>query len=160
MAIAIAIPAIGTLLQIGNGASPEVFNSIANIGDITGPTTQAAIVDVTSHTSVSAPWRQKIPTLLDPGSLTIPVYIVPSSGGPSGAGTFYGHNYASGIGRLLVNRGLSPGVPYNFKIIYPDGASTTDEFQGFVTKYTRDMKVAGVIQGSLQIDLTGVPSFA
>ncbi len=160
MAIAIAIPAIGTLLQIGNGQSPEIFNSIANIGDITGPTTQAAVVDVTSHTSVSAPWRQKIPTLLDPGTVTVPIYIVPASGAPTGAGTFYGHSYTAGIGRLLVNRGLSPGVPYNMKIIYPDGLGTFDEFQAFVTKYTRDMKVAGVIQGSLELTLTGVPSFA
>ncbi len=156
----IAIPAIGTLLQVGNGASPEVFNSIANIGDITGPTTQSAVVDVTSHTSPDIPFRQKIPTLIDPGTLTIPVYIVPSSGAPTGVGTFMGHNYTGGIGKLLVNRGLTPGVPFNFKIIYPDGLNTTDRFSGFVTKYSRDMKVAGVIQGSLQIDLSGTVNFA
>ncbi len=160
MAIAIAIPAIGTLWQIGNGASPEIFNTVANVGDITGPTTQAAVVDVTSHTSPAAPWRQKIPTLLDPGTLNIPVYIVPASGGSTGAGVQWGHNYASGIGRLLVNRGLSPGVPYNMKLIYPDGLSTTDFFQGFLTKYTRDMKVAGVITGSVEVTLTGLPSFS
>lgn len=160
MAIQSGIPAIGTLLQIGNGASPEQFNSIANVGDMTGPTTQVTMVDVTSHTSASVPFRQKLPTLIDPGTITVPVYIVPGSGAATTAGTQWGHNYAAGIGRLMVNRGLAPGVPYNFKIIYPDGLSTTDEFQGFITKYTRDMKVAGVISGSLQIDLTGVPSFA
>ena len=85
----IAIPAIGTLLQVGNGASPELFSSVANIGDITGPTTQVAVVDVTSHTSPAAPYRQKVPTLIDPGTLTIPVYIVPASGAPSPYGPGY-----------------------------------------------------------------------
>lgn len=158
----IAIPAIGTLLQVGNGASPELFSSVANIGDITGPTTQVAVVDVTSHTSPAAPYRQKVPTLIDPGTLTIPVYIVPASGAPSpyGPGQYMGHDYASGLGALLVNRGLSPGVPYNWKIVYPDGLNTTDSFGAFPTKYTRDMKVAGVISGSLELTLTGKPNFA
>ena len=158
MAIQAGIPATGTLLQVGNGASPEVFSTIANIGDINGPTTQTALVDVTSHTSTSIPFRQKIPTLIDPGMVSLPVFIIPASGGPSGGQI--GHNYAAGIGRLLVNRGLSPGVPYNFKIIYPDGLSTFDEFQGYITKYSRKMPVAGAISGDLQIDITGIPSFA
>lgn len=160
MSIAIAIPAIGTLLQVGNGASPEIFNSIANIGDITGPSVAAAVVDVTSHTSVSAPWRQKITTLLDPGTITLPIYYVPSSGGPTGAGTFMGHNFASGLGRLFANRGLSPGVPYNWKIQYPDGVPSVDEFQGFIDKYSMKAPVAGVLTADFSITLTGVPSFA
>jgi len=153
-----ALPAIGTLLQIGNGASPEVFNSIANIGDITGPGTSAAVVDVTSHTSVSAPWRSKIPTLLDAGDITLPLYVDPSSGAPATSGGYWGANFAAGLGRLFANRGQSPGVPYNFKIIYIDG--TTDEFQGFITKYSRKSPVAGVYTADVTITITGVPSFA
>lgn len=159
MAIAIAIPAIGTLLQVGNGASPEIFNSIANIGDITGPSVAAAVVDVTSHTSVSAPWRQKITTLLDPGTITLPLYFVPSSGGPSGAGTFMGHNFTSGLGRLFANRGLSPGIPYNWKTIFPDGVPTTYEYQAFISKYAQKAPVAGVLTADLELSITGVPSF-
>lgn len=158
MAIAQAIPAIGVLLQVGNGASPEVFSSIANIGDLSGPTTQVAVVDVTSHTSPAAPFRLKQPTLIDQGTISIPLYFVPSSGGPSGG--FIGHNFAAGLGRLLVNRGLTPGVPYNFKIVYPDGASTTDQFKGFITKYSKKMPVAGVLQADVEITLTDIPSFA
>jgi len=158
--IPIAIPAIGTLLQVGNGASPEIFNSIANIGDITGPGTSATVVDVTSHTSVSAPWRQKIPTLLDAGTVTLPLYYVPSSGAPTGAGTFMGHSFTAGLGRLFINRGLSPGVPYNWKIIYPDGLNTTDEFQAFVTKYSQKAPVAGVLTCDVELTITGIPSFA
>lgn len=160
MAIAIAIPAIGTLLQVGNGASPEIFNSIANIGDITGPSTSAAVVDVTSHTSTSAPWRQKIVTLLDAGTVSLPLYYVPSSGAASGPGTFEGHNFTSGLGRLFANRGLSPGVPYNWKIIYPDGIPTTDEFQAWVSKFSQKAPVAGVLTADLEITITGIPSFA
>lgn len=154
------IPAIGTLLQIGNGASPEVFNSIANIGDLSGPTTSATVVDITSHTSASAPWRIKMPTLLDPGTITIPLFFDPASGAPATAGNYWGHNYVAGLGRLFVNRGLSPGVPYNFRIVYTDGSSTTDNFKGFITKYSRKAPVAGVYQADLEITLTEIPSFA
>ena len=59
-----------------------------------------------------------------------------------------------------MNRGLSPGVPYNWKIVYPDGLNTTDSFGAFPTNYTRVMKVAGVISGSLELSLTGKPIFA
>ena len=154
----VAVPAIGTLLQIGNGASPEVFYSIANIGDISGPSTSAAVVDVTSHTSTSAPWRLKIPTLLDPGEITLPLYIDPASGAPATAGNFWGANFTAGLGRLFANRGNGPGVPYNVKIVYIDG--TVDEFQAFVTKYSRKSPVAGVYTGDVTLTLTGVPSFA
>ena len=160
MAIAIAIPAIGTLLQVGNGASPEIFNSIANVGDLTGPSVQAAVVDVTSHTAVSAPWRQKITTLLDPGTISFPLYFVPASGGPTGVGTYMGHNFTGGgLGNLFKNRGLTPGVPYNWKLVFPDGVPTTYEFQAFISKFSLDAKVAGVLMGTIQLDLTGVPSF-
>lgn len=155
-----AIPAIGTLLQVGNGASPEIFNSIANIGDLSGPSVQAAVVDVTSHTSTSAPWRLKIPTLLDPGTITFPLYFDPASGGASGAGTFEGHNWTTGLGRLFINRGLSPGIPYNWKIVFPDGVPTTYEFQGYITKYSQKEPVAGVLTADMELTLTGIPSFS
>lgn len=161
MAIPIAIPAIGTLLQVGNGASPEIFNSVANIGDITGPSVSGAVVDVTSHTSTVAPWRSKIVTLLDAGTITLPLYFVPSSGAPTGAGTFMGHNFTSGgLGTLFANRGLSPGTPYNWKIIYPDGLSSTDFFTAFISKYAQKAPVAGVLTADLELTVTGHPSFA
>lgn len=160
MSIPIAIPAIGTLLQVGNGQSPEIFNSIANIGDLTGPGVAGAVVDVTSHTSTSAPWRQKIVTLLDPGTITLPLYFVPASGAPTGAGTFMGHSYTTGgVGSLFARRGLSPGVPFNWKIIYPDGNNSTDEFQAFLSKYSQKAPVAGVLTADLELTLTGIPSF-
>ena len=160
MSIPIALPSIGTLLQVGNGASPEVFNSIANIGDITGPGTQAAVVDVTSHTAASAPWRQKITTLLDPGVITFPLYFIPSSGAAGGLGNYEGHNFASGLGRLFANRGLTPGVPYNWKLVFPDGIPTTYEFQAFISKFNIKNPVAGVATADLELTITGIPSFA
>jgi len=49
MSTPIALPAINTFLKLGDQASPENFNTIANVGDITGPGLVAAVVDVTSH---------------------------------------------------------------------------------------------------------------
>jgi hypothetical protein len=158
MAIPAALPAIGTLLQVGNGASPEVFSSVANIGDLSGPSVQATWTPTTSHTSASAPWTTGVPTLLDAGTISFPLYYIPASGGPSGGQI--GHNFAAGLGRLFANRGLTPGVPYNWKIVYPDGSGTFHEFQAFLTKYSMKSPVAGVETADVELHVTGVPSFA
>lgn len=154
----IAIPAIGTLLKIGSG-SPEAFYSIANIGDLTGPSISAAVVDVTSHTSPSAPWRDKITTLLDAGTITLPLYFVPASVAATVPGTLFGHGFVSGLGKLFTNRGLSPGVAYNWKIVFPDGVPTTYAFTAWISKYSQKAPVAGVLTADLELSITGQPNF-
>ncbi len=154
----IAIPAIGTLLKIGSG-SPEAFYSIANIGDITGPSISAAVVDVTSHTSPSAPWRDKITTLRDAGVITLPLYFVPASVAATVPGNLFGHGFVSGLGKLFENGGLSAGVGYNWKIVFPDGVPTTYAFVAFISKYSLKSPVAGVLTADLELTVTGHPNF-
>lgn len=154
----IAIPAIGTLLKVGYG-SPEAFYSVANIGDITGPSISAAVVDVTSHTSPSAPWHDKITTLLDAGTITLPLYFVPASTAPGAPGQFMGHGFVSGLGKLFTNRGLAPGIGYNWKIVFPDGVPTTYAFVAWISKYSQKAPVAGVLTADLELTITGSPNF-
>lgn len=160
----IGLPAINTYLQVGNGASPEIYNTIANVGDINGPTMSGAVVDVTSHSSAH-PWREKLVTLLDSGEITIPVFYIPASSGLIGtANTPFGHDYGDGgitqfgLEGIFVSRGLTTvGNPYPFRIIYPDPSLTTDYFQGFVSKFSKKAAVAGVEMLDVTFVLTGLP---
>jgi len=61
--------AIGTLLKVGDGASPEVFTTIAGLSSIEGPTFSAAEIDVTSHDTTGG-FRERITGLKDAGTIT------------------------------------------------------------------------------------------
>jgi hypothetical protein len=65
-----AVGAIGTLLQIGNGASPEVFTTVAEITDIGGPKQGIEFIEVTHHGSLSG-YREYVPSFKDGGSVSL-----------------------------------------------------------------------------------------
>ena len=160
----IGLPAINTLLKIGNGASPEIYNTIANVGDLNGPTLSSTVVDVTSHSS-AVPWREKLVTLLDAGEITLPLFYIPASTGVIGTpNTPFGHDYGDGgitqfgLEGVFTSRGRTAvGTPYNFAIQYPDATQTTDYFTGFVSKFSKKAAVAGVEMAEVTIVLTGQP---
>jgi len=154
----IGVPAINTYLKIGNGASPEVYSIVANVGDITGPGLGSTVVDVTSH-SAGNPWREKLITLLDNGDISFPVFYVPASDGPPVGTDPYGHSSNYGLEYIFTSRGQGgvAGAPYSFAIEYPDGYGTTDYYQGFISKFAKKAAVAGVLMAEVTITLTGEP---
>ena len=166
----IGLPAINTYLKIGNGASPEVYNIVANVGDLNGPTLSGTVVDVTSHSSAH-PWREKLVTLLDAGEITLPLFYIPASTGEIGtANVPFGHDYGDGgitefgmegvfTSRGNLNEG-GVGTPYNWAIQYPDPTQTTDYFTGFVSKFSKKAAVAGVEMAEVTIVLTGMPTLS
>ena len=146
---AIAQPAINTLLKLGNAGSPESYTLIANVGDITGPSYGATIVDVTSH-STSIPWREKITTLLDGGQVTFKLFFIPGDAGHKLLlATFYNRGAA----------GQAAGVPPQWSITYPDPSATTVYFTGFISKFPVTATVAGVLEATVTIDVTGEPIY-
>src|ERR1035438_8728128 len=153
MSIPAAYAAEGTLLQIAqSGVSPQIYNTIANVQDITGPSLTATVVDVTSHSS-AAPYRQKIPTLLDPGTLSVKIFWVPNSNGSFGvSNTPFGHNFTNGLGSVWEARSLNP-----YRIVYTDG--TTAYFNAYVTKISQTAMVAGVYEATVEFDITGTPDY-
>ena len=56
---------IGTLIKRGDGASPEVFTTIAQVGDIDGPKLKAGTYDVTTHDNTLAGYKDFITGLKD-----------------------------------------------------------------------------------------------
>jgi hypothetical protein len=145
-----AVAAINTLLQLGNGASPEVYTTVANVGDLTGPTLQATVVDVTSQ-STGSPWREKIVTLLDPGQVSCPLYFVPDDAG---------HQLLLNVFQTRASAFTSltgGGAPW--RLIFPDQDSTRWSFNAYISKFSTKEPVAGVITADFTLELTGSPNF-
>lgn len=150
--IAQAQPSINTLLKVGDKGSVEKFHTVANVGDLSGLTLSANVVDVTSH-STDVPWRQKIVTLLDAGDLTLPLYFVPSSGEPAGDSDPMGHDFTNGLGSIFTARERR-----NYKLVFPDEAETTWAFEAYISKFTMKASVAGVLEATVTFVATGQPN--
>lgn len=140
-----AQPAINTFLKLGTQGSPQTFTTIANIGDISGPSFSAEVVDVTSHSN-GDPWRRKITTLLDGGELTIPLFFIPSSGSPDG------HNGTNGLLSVFSNRQLR-----RYALVFPDAAATTYYFDAYISTFGMKEPVAGVLTADVTFVITGEP---
>lgn len=152
MSIAQATPAINTYLKLGNEGSPMIFNTIANVGDLTGPSMSGVLVDVTSH-STGAPWVQRIVTILDNGDITIPLFFVPSSPGSDGIpNTPEGHNGTNGLLSVFTLRQLR-----EYSVVFPDAAATTWYMQGYISKFSMKAAVKGVLTADCTFSMTGEP---
>ena len=138
---AIAQPAINTFLKLGNGASPETYTTVANVGDITGPGIAATVVDVTSHSNPD-PWRRKITTLLDAGQVQFKLYFIPDDQGHKSLLT------------VFTTRALR-----DWQLEFPDPTPTIWPFQAFLTKFSTTEMVAGVIEATCVLDIVGPIQF-
>ena len=135
----IAQPSINTLLQRGNGQSPETFVTVANVSSIKGFSLSAHVVDVTSH-STGVPWRQKIPTLLDAGDLSADIFFITDS---------VGH-------RLLLND-FAIRRTGDWRYVEPDTLQTIFQCQMFFSKMDFTASVDGVTTAAITLTATGDP---
>jgi len=135
--VASAIAVEGMVLQISNGASPAVFNSICNVQDWNEPDTSET-VDVTN---VGDKWRRRISTLLDMGKMKAKIFWVmtePSHQNAVNAG-IQGLRYIY-IQQLLVQ----------FQVVYPNQNQSIDRFYAYVTGFQITGKVGGVFEAEIE----------
>jgi len=140
-----AIAAFGTLLKMSNGltGTAEIFTTIAEVGDIDGPSMSVDTIEVTSHSSPSAR-KEFIASLIDSGELSFPIWFVTDD--PT-------HDETTGLQKIMNDR-----VVRNFKIVYPDAASVT--FAALVTKFGVKSPVAGVQSADVTLKISGVWTWA
>ena len=140
-----AVPSFGTFLKIGDGGGSEVFTTIAEVKSINGLQMSAKIDDVTTH-STGTPWREKLATLLDAGTLACDVNFIPTNAT---------HSNSAGLLRDFVNR-----TKRNFKLVLTDGGSTTFAFAAFVQDFKMTAPVDGVLTASVTLAASGPPTLA
>lgn len=138
------LAAFGTAFQIGNGATPEVFTSIAEVVAIGGPGLAMEVVDVTSHGSAGA-FREKVGGLLDGGDITLDLNFVPTAA-----------THKEAVGGLLYN--YTQRTVNNYKLIFAD--ATYWILPCLITGFTPDNPVEGKIGASVTLTVAGEPTLA
>lgn len=140
-----ALDAYGTLLQIGDGGSPEAFTTIAEVTEISGPSLALDPLDVTAHTSPGA-FREFIGGLLDGGEITATINYVPTEGT---------HDAGTGLLADMIARTVR-----NFNLIFPDTGATSWRFPALVTAFEPAEPVDDRLSAEITLKVAGQPTLA
>lgn len=143
MPITNSIPAFGTLLKRGNGATPEVFTAIAEVGDIAGPQLKTQFEDATNHGSTGG-YEETIPTTKSLGQISFPIGFIPTDATHSNAAGLVG-DWASKAKK-------------NYQFVFPD--STVWTFACYVEQVNIKAPVKGQLGADITLRLTGSPTLA
>lgn len=139
--------AFGTLLQIGDGATPtEAFATVAEVKDIDGPEVSLDTEDITPHDAVGG-WEEIIPTILRSGEVSFDLNFVP-------ANTQHG-DFSNGLMGLAKTRTLR-----NFKLVLPTDPEYEWAFSAYVVRMGHAYPVAGAMNASVTLKITGEPDLA
>jgi hypothetical protein len=120
----------GSQLMVGDGASPEVFQAIADVMSITPGEMSTAVIEKTHLRSPEA-HREKLAGLRDSGPFTITGNWRPTHQSQSNAGGGTSAFASGGLVYFWRNRSIK-----NWKIVLSDGSPATEwPFTGFVSKF-------------------------
>ena len=126
-----AFTGYGAQLMVGDGASPEAFESIAGVISITPGAMNTADIDRTHLRSPDA-HHEHMPGLRDSGAFTCELIWLPDEQSQSHAGGGSGSFAGGGLLKMWEDRSI-----HNFKIALRDGGSpgTDWPFRGYVSQY-------------------------
>lgn len=126
----------GSLLKIGNGATPtESFTTVAEVGDFQGPKLKTDTAEATNLGSPNA-YIERIPVFKDGGTFTCTANFLPQNATQS---------YSSGVLHDFDNRTIR-----NYQIVFSDGGTTTWVMPLICTGF----EVKGKLKDRLVVDLT------
>ncbi|MFD3352735.1 phage tail tube protein [Streptomyces fradiae] len=133
------IDAFGTQLQRGDGGGSEVFTTIANATNISGPGLARNTIDVTSHDSPDST-MEFIGGLVDPGEVSVDI------------------NYTPALHDTLVED-LYDTDPRNYRLVFPDTANTTWQFAAVLTGFEASAPYDDKLSATLTFKVSGKPTF-
>jgi hypothetical protein len=136
--MALTTPALGagSVLKLGDTASPTVYTAIAFVIDIDGPTEEAGTVE-TTHLSSTA--KEFIPALRDSGEVSMNVHYTETA-------TL---DASTGLYSLFVS-----GVVRKFEII-PNGATKKLRFNASVTRFSRSFAPEDTMKVAVTLKVSG-----
>jgi|SRR3990172_6495050 len=130
--------AYGTLLKIGSGGTAETFTTIAEVGDIDGPSMSVDTIEMTSHSSPGAR-KEFVASLIDSGEISFPINFIPTDGT---------HDDVTGIQKIMNDRSV-----WNWQMLFPDASVVT--FAAIVTAFGIKAPVADKLSADLSLKITG-----
>jgi Lambda phage tail tube protein, TTP len=121
----------GSQLFVGNGASPETFEAVADVISITPGTLTTAVIEKTHLRSLNA-HREKLAGLRDSEAFTVMCNWRPDHESQSRLGGGVGSFTAGGLLAINISR-----EERNYKIVLSDGSPATEwPFRGICTGFT------------------------
>jgi hypothetical protein len=135
------VTGFGTLLKIGDGASPENFTAILEVKDISGPSRSVEFAEFTHQQSPSG-YREYKPTFKASGDITFKCNYVPSD-------TTQGAT-VSGLTKDFENKTLR-----NFKLEFPTSPVATYAFHAYVAAIGPTAPIGGPLELNVTLRLTG-----
>jgi hypothetical protein len=135
-----AIASHGTLLKIGDGATPEVFTTVAEVGDITLPNFGNEKEDVTVQTTPGRKRDYKV-TLQKDATVEFPINWDPADAT---------HDSATGLKSFADS-----GEQNNFQCVLPDDAETTYTFAAIVEDFQPEAPVNGILRANIVLGICG-----
>jgi predicted secreted protein len=132
---------LGTILKIGDGATPEVFTAIAEVKDITGPGLTREFADFT-HQQSSGGYREYKPTFKNSGDVTFKCNFLPDD-----------ETQGFATGGLLKD--YEDGTLRNFQLVFPDFGATKAAFAAYVANIQPGAPIAGPLELNVTLRVTG-----
>lgn len=134
----------GVQLQMGDGANPENFTPVAQIGDLVGPPLVVDTVDATTHGSAA---KEFVPTIADGGEPTFPINWDPAE-----------PTHKNSIGGLLYV--FNNKLLKDWRIVLPTAANDTISFSAYIVGFEPEEPVAGKLTAKIKLRVSGAVTFS
>jgi hypothetical protein len=131
----------GTLLKIGNGASPQVFTPIAEVKDITGPGLSVEFAEMT-HQQSPGGFREYKPTFKNSGEVTFKCNFLPD-------------NTTQGFSTTGLLDDYNDGTLRDFQLLFPDTGATLCSFSAYVANIQPAAPMANALELNVSLRVSG-----
>jgi predicted secreted protein len=131
--------AFGTQFQRGDGANPEVFSTIGEATNISGPGLERDTIDVSSHDSPDG-FQEFVGGLKNPGEVTFTV------------------NWDPAI-HLPLKDDFQDPLPRNYQIVLPNPPGGTWSFAAFLTGMGHEYPYDDKMSADFTFKISGSPAF-
>jgi predicted secreted protein len=142
---AFTIPVATTGEGAGGTATPvaETFTTVAQVGDIKGPTASSTKLDVTTH-DAQDDYERFLMTVKAGGTVTFPINWI-----------------ASNAAHKAIIDAFEDELMHNWRLIPPDDPDdpTIIAFAAAVQAHSLDLPVHGVIKKDITLEISGKPQY-
>lgn len=132
----------GTLLKVGDGASPEVFTTIPEVMKLQGPSVRFDLLDVSSHDTPNL-FKEWIPGFADGENIGFEMNWRPSN-----------------TVHIVIRTSSYAATLKNYKVVYPDTPSNTVAAAGYVERFSPNADVGKQMTATGQVKITGAPTWS
>lgn len=135
-----AKPGYGTLVHRGNGASPEAFEVLGEVGDIKGPNLDSEELDGTDQQSLGG-FKEKVQGLRDGGTISFQINWLPETQSHQ---NLFADYYS--------------GIPHTYRITFKGAGAFRFVCRAFVKSLPVESVIKGKRTSSVTLTVTGKPT--